>query len=318
MGLTRRSIALSLFVACLSACAPPQQGGNPPGAAASSSPSQPSSNPLAAAFRQQLGGERIIWGYYDSPSLNGTKSRIYCEIDAKTGEKFAGAFEGEVGKYANGKYGIKRGQASFLDCTKLDAQGKLIVTGYPSTEKAIDRLKLRDILPQYDEDGSIKNQYPHVAITVLKSPIDWQQNLGAMRPYALGCWTLSLTVWDTVSKSRKIAPFQYCLPQDGSDEVAFNEGAKWPERAKIDIPNLTGIRRTDGPMPPATPIPNDRQTADLAAKRGANYWSTIVSGRIVYQTSTTMMFETIRHQLGARYNGEESHDLRVWITKIDD
>ena len=143
------------------------------------------------------------------------------------------------------------------------------------------------------------------------------QNLGATRYYALGCWSLSMVVWDSPTKSRKIAPFDYCLPQDGSDEVSFNEGAKWPERAQADIPNLTGIRRTDGPMPPSTAVPNDRKTTDLANKRGANYWSTIGSGRIVYQTSTTMMFQTIRHQLGAQYTGDESHDMRVWITSID-
>ncbi len=39
--------------------------------------------------------------------------------------------------------------------------------------KAIDKAGLRDILPEFNPDVSTSSQFPHVAITVLKSPPMW-------------------------------------------------------------------------------------------------------------------------------------------------
>jgi hypothetical protein len=264
--------------------------------------------------------KKVIWAYWDNAT---DAKRYYCLYNQKTGDKVPDAVAGQLAMYPDGSFTVNQPQGRTVSvsllaykCDKLERDNKLTIVGYPSTVKVIDKLGLRNVLPEYDQDQSVKQQYPHIAITVLSSPPDWAKTgVIAEDGIYLGCWTLKARVWDSATQSRSIDPFQFCSPQDAG-EVKFGLTAKWPERASTDVKDLTGIKRTDGPQPPSSVIPADRDTAGLALKDGSPNWPSLVADRNYFATPLFQVFGELRYELGARDGGDSSHDLRVWLVSV--
>ena len=298
----------------------------PPPAAAPTDDNAASKQPKKGGFMNSLGGMlnkslktalggQMIGGYFDfGPGPN--PQRYYCMIDPKTGEKQDPAVIGEQVQYTNGMSGVRVSSVSMLSCAGMEKQGKLVTVGYGSTAKAADRVGLRNVLPEYDEDQPVKNQWPHVAITIVHSPPDWaKENLVGEDLSYLGCWTLKAMVWTSATQSHAIEPFQYCIPQDNGTEVKFGLGASWPTRSEADIGYLTGVKRTEGPAPPNNILPGDRETSSLAAAHHGARWNGFLADRNYYSSPIGVLLGTLRFQMGAR-DVENSHDLRMWIVSI--
>lgn len=89
-----------------------------------------------------------------------------------------------------------------------------------------------------------------------------------------GCWTFEAKVWNSAKASRDVKPFHFCnwkepLHIDLSiNRLAYEKWAKLNEGIFVtpDGPT-TGARRTQGPIPPDTPVPFTRpyQNADFKA-----------------------------------------------------
>lgn len=184
--------------------------------------------------------------------------------------------------------------------------------------KAIDAAGLRNILPDYDPDKPLAEQFPHVAVTVLKAPPMWADtyltSVGRGTGYFTGCFTLKAVVWSDADHSKTVGPFDWCSPRDVEIQLG-------PAYMTSNMPSikermshyLTGTNRTDGPRPPATLLPNDRPTQELEAKnnpRGA-------AGDLNMDdyTRLTLMFANLRHGMGQAFT--DHGDFRVWIVRIE-
>ncbi len=82
----------------------------------------------------------------------------------------------------------------------------------------IDHVGLRNVLPQWDPQKPLSEQFPHIAITVHYAPVGW------MDPYltdasAQGrslishCYKLEAAVWSDAENSKKV-PFEWCSNKD--------------------------------------------------------------------------------------------------------
>ena len=172
--------------------------------------------------------------------------------------------------------------------------------------KTIDDMGLRDILPEFDPGKSNSEQFPHVAITVLRSPPMWLDNES-------GCWILQLVVWSDARRSRKVGPFDWCSPQD--KEIVVKSGTQIPAPTLLDRETyLTGVNRTDGPQPPGVILPEDKkmQQLELANSKFPHALSAI---SLFSLTSLGSMFNNLRYEMGA--NLATDHDFRVWIVKVE-
>jgi hypothetical protein len=180
----------------------------------------------------------------------------------------------------------------------------------------IDRVGLRNILPQWDPQKPPSEQFPHVAITVLYAPVGW------MDPYmtdasAQGtsfishCFKLEAVVWSDATQSKRV-PFEWC---SNKDEFLDRIG---PDYTLSLMPRYrepgygTGIQRTEGPAPPDKLIPYDRATLDMEAKTNP-HGSSIDLNRD-YTTRFALMFANIRKDLGQTLTNDG--DPRVWIVSI--
>jgi hypothetical protein len=185
--------------------------------------------------------------------------------------------------------------------------------------KALDKVGLRNIFPQYDPSKSIRTQFPHVAVTILKAPPMWADDAkvgtGQRARYFVGCFTLSAVLWESETKSRKIDPFDWCSPRDIDEEPAVGgiTAAFYNDvPPAYDSDYLTGIKRTDGPRPPITLTPNDRETQQLQRMNtvknsigplSADTWSKF-----------GIMFFNLRRGTGISI---DKPDYRLWIVKFD-
>lgn len=120
--------------------------------------------------------------------------------------------------------------------------------GNSAPTTVIDKIRLRNILPEYDPDESIAEQYPHVAFTVLKSPSHWMSPPVAFS----GCWTLSALVWSNAQSSKQVGPFDWCMPADQQIRLGPMAVYGLPTASYLDIYHhaTTNIHRTTGPKPP--------------------------------------------------------------------
>ncbi len=185
----------------------------------------------------------------------------------------------------------------------------------PQESNVLEQVGLRNILPQFDENVSLSKQFPHVAITIVKSPPLWADNTMACR----GCWKLKAVVWTDAKHSKNVGPFDWCLPEDEEIELGAMAHMTAPEPGLVDKLNnyTTGITRTSGPQPPNTWIPTDRQTRELFMKAQSNSHAhyTLSDSEAYASSAIGTMFANLRHQMGADL--ENKWDMRVWIVKID-
>jgi hypothetical protein len=180
----------------------------------------------------------------------------------------------------------------------------------------IDQLSMRNILPQWDPNKKLSEQYPHIAITVLYAPQGWTDDyhevLHKKSPLVQNCFKLKAVVWLDATRSKQTDEFQWCIDHDmymselqPTYLYSFN-----PSRA--DYGQTTGINRTDGPQPPDKLLPNDRATLDMQAK--TNPQGAAKDLNLDQLSLFAIMFANIRKDLGQTLGSDG--DFRVWVTSI--
>jgi len=181
----------------------------------------------------------------------------------------------------------------------------------------IDRVGLRNILPQWDPQKPLSEQFPHVAITVLYAPMGWMDSYetdkSAQGKSVLpSCFNLQAVVWSDADHSKTVGPFDWCSNKD--EFLAELE----PNYAYSLVPHrmesgyITGVNRTDGPAPPEKLIPTDRKTMDMEA--ATNPQGRSIDLNLDSSTRFALMFANVRKDLGETLTADG--DYRVWIVSI--
>jgi hypothetical protein len=203
---------------------------------------------------------------------------------------------------------------------KLPKESFLGAIGHQTTnvlhgKTVIDKLSMRNILPQWDPSKRLDQQYPHIAFTVLYAPMGWTDDYREVlrRKGALpNCFKLKGVVWLDATRSKNTDEFEWCIDHDMymSEFQPTYLMSLAPSRAAYG--QTTGINRTDGPQPPDKLLPNDRATLDMQAKTNPQGASKDLN---LDQTSLfAIMFANIRKDLGETLGSDG--DYRVWITTI--
>ena len=174
----------------------------------------------------------------------------------------------------------------------------------------VDQMGLRNILSQYDPQKPLSKQFPHAAVTVLKSPPMWADPHFGFN----GCWSLKVVVWSDEKASKTVGPFDWCAPRDeqkvpGPQYVRSNN----PLPRLIDDDYSTGISRTDGPRPPNGVFPNDRETLELFARNRSDPRHGTMELGLDGSSRFAMMFLNLRVAMGQSLADD---DRRVWIVSI--
>jgi hypothetical protein len=183
----------------------------------------------------------------------------------------------------------------------------------------IDKVGLRNVLPQLDPNKPVSEQWPHVAITVLNAPMGWTDpyrtdKSAQGRSIVSSCFKLQAVVWTDATTSKTVGPFDWCSAHDefmAQLEPDYLQSLR-PTFADVRSGYLTGINRTDGPAPPDKLLPNDRRTLDMWAK-------TSPQGRSVdlntdQYSRFALMFANVRKDLGETLTSDG--DARVWVVTI--
>jgi hypothetical protein len=207
--------------------------------------------------------------------------------------------------------GLKKLWKAAQDSTK---QGLGISQSGP---KSVDLYCLRNILPKsYDAYQPLSKQFPHVAVTVLKSPPKWgDAAMDRSQHYANACWTLRAVVWSDEQHSKVIGPFDWCTPRDSEIQPMATVGIT---PAAIDVVShyRTGTTRTEGPRPPNTLVPDDRATEELAAENTSPDNGKRLALKDLNDDGYSRfghMFYNLRYQMGSTF---KAGDYRVWIVSI--
>jgi len=190
--------------------------------------------------------------------------------------------------------------------------------GSRSGPKAVDHVGLRNILPDLDPGKSISTQFPHVGITVLKTPPMWgdlAQN-SQTKQYFNGCFKLKARVWSDETHSKVIAPFDWCSPRDLEVEPMLGGMKHALLNSRLDLADrhahyTTGMVRTEGPMPPDTLAPEDRETRERMSQNRSDHTTGPLSQDVVSKFG--LMFFNVQHGLGV---AGDKPDYRLWIVKI--
>jgi hypothetical protein len=191
------------------------------------------------------------------------------------------------------------------------------VTDAMNGRTVIDRVGLRNILPEWDPEKSVAEQFPHVAITVLTTPNGWMDpyetdKSAAGRSIISSCFKLQAVVWSDAAHSRMVGPFDWCSNRDEmmadlQPSYPFTLLARGASRQ-----DTTGINRTDGPEPPEKLLPTDRATMDMIARTNPRGVSIdLNTGRT---SRFALMFANVRKDLGESLTN--NGDYRVWIVAI--
>ena len=171
----------------------------------------------------------------------------------------------------------------------------------------------------YETSQPLTKQYPRVAFTVLRSPVDHSQTVEAQMSgssqAASGCWALSATIWYKEVASRETGPFTVCMPAilSGTEGMALNGYNNWA-LAGQSLSNInpsdpsTGSSRTNGPIPPDTPFPiGTRYAAYYGNTTGAN-------GKYPDGASEEgRMWAAVLYKMG--FYWQNTTDRRVWVYK---
>lgn len=155
----------------------------------------------------------------------------------------------------------------------------------------------------YDIKRKFSQQYPRVALTVLEAPKN--HNAENYLWTEKGCFKLSAVVWDTKTKSRNIPPFHVCIPRDIVSRVAMKSASDWEGSTGFFAisQESTGLIRTNGPIPPQTPMPNDMP-----------HQRYFVGPDIDISTLDGNMFAMTLYHLG--FNWAIGEDRRVWFVSF--
>ena len=180
----------------------------------------------------------------------------------------------------------------------------------------IDQLSMRNILPQWDPNRKLSEQYPHIAITVLYAPQGWTDDYHEVLRKKPGlvpnCFKLKAVVWLDASRSRTTDEFQWCIEHDMFMSELQPTYLYSMNPSQADYDQTTGVNRTDGPQPPEKLLPDDRATLDMEAKTNPQGASKDLN--LDQLSLFAIMFANIRKDLGETLGSDG--DFRVWITSI--
>ena len=183
-------------------------------------------------------------------------------------------------------------------------------------KSVIDRLSMRNILPQWDPNKKLNEQYPHIAITVLSAPMGWMDDYRLVvrknNKIARPCFKLKAVVWLDATRSKTTDEFEWCIDNDMFMSELQPTYLYSLAATRADHGQTTGVNRTDGPQPPDKLLPNDRATLDMEAKtnpRGASKDLNLDANSLF-----AIMFANVRKDLGETLGSDG--DYRVWITTI--
>jgi len=171
----------------------------------------------------------------------------------------------------------------------------------------------------YDENIPFHKQYPRVALTVLSSPefhAEMPFASSSSTNYKSGCYEVKAKVWHSPDQSTDIEKVVWCSPDNIATGIPLRGAIQWwsgttilhAKLAKYGTnigPVSTGKKRTEGPIPPDAPIPDDivHQKYYSASMLSAN-------------TYDGMMVASMLYQMGFDWSYQE--DRRVWIVKFND
>jgi hypothetical protein len=202
---------------------------------------------------------------------------------------------------------------------KLKKEGFMAGIGHgvknaATAKTIIDRLSMRNILPQWDPNKRLSEQYPHIAITVLHSPGDWMDDYRDVlrkNDSLMPCFKLKAVVWLDATRSKTTDEFEWC-PNKDMFMAELQPTYLYSLVVTEADDQTTGINRTDGPQPPEKLLPNDRATLDMEAK--TNPLGASKDLNLDQNSLFAIMFANVRKDLGETLASDG--DFRVWITTI--
>ncbi len=108
---------------------------------------------------------------------------------------------------------------------KLKKEGFMATIGHGVSnavngKSVIDRLSMRNILPQWDPNKKLSGQYPHIAITVLSAPMGWTDDYRVVlrknnqNKLVHSCFKLKAVVWLDTARSKTTDEFEWCIDKD--------------------------------------------------------------------------------------------------------
>jgi hypothetical protein len=204
---------------------------------------------------------------------------------------------------------------------KLKKEGFMATIGHGVSnavngKSIVDRLSMRNILPQWDPNQKLSAQYPHIAITVLSAPMGWTDDyrvvLRKNNKLAPRCFKLKAMVWLDAARSKTTDEFEWCIDKDMFMTELQPTYLYSLAATRADYGQTTGVSRTDGPQPPDKLLPNDRATLDMEAKTNPQGASKDLNldGNSLF----AIMFANVRKDLGETLGSDG--DYRVWITTL--
>lgn len=126
--------------------------------------------------------------------------------------------------------------------------------------------------------------WPRVAVLVEEAP----RGAGSqIAEYSRGqtaqdmCWRLRATIWPDAFRSVPIAPFNWCFSEIRFN-VAYAQVPTWGVAQKSNMllaRQSTGAQRTEGPVPPYSPLPRDASGSDDFGKQFS--YSTAMVGNVL-------------------------------------
>jgi hypothetical protein len=204
---------------------------------------------------------------------------------------------------------------------KLKKEGFMATIGHGVSnavngKSVIDRLSMRNILPQWDPNQKLSQQYPHIAITVLYAPMGWTEDYRVVvrknNKIAPPCFKLKAVVWLDATRSKTTDDFEWCIDNDMFMSELQPTYLYSLAASRADYGQTTGVNRTDGPQPPDKLLPNDRATLDMEAKTNPQGASKDLN--LDQNSLFAIMFANMRKDLGETLGSDG--DFRVWITTI--
>jgi len=105
---------------------------------------------------------------------------------------------------------------------KLPKEGFFAAIGHQTKnalqgKSVIDKLSMRNILPPWDPNKSLDQQYPHIAITGLYAPMGWTDDYREVlrrKGKLPNCFKLKAVVWLDATRSKNTDQFEWCIDDD--------------------------------------------------------------------------------------------------------
>lgn len=198
---------------------------------------------------------------------------------------------------------------------KLKKEGFMATIGHSVSnamngKSVIDRLSMRNILPQWDPNQKLSGQYPHIAITVLSAPMGWTDDYRVVvrknnnNKLIQSCFKLKAVVWLDAARSKRTDEFDWCVEKDMFMSELQPTYLYSLAATRADYGQTTGVNRTDGPQPPDKLLPN------APYKEWVYNRADIDAAKVVWA-----------HDMGPDENAElidHFKDRHVWLVEADE